>query len=441
MFVDKAKIFVKGGDGGDGLVSFRREKYVENGGPAGGDGGRGGDLIFEVDEGLRTLMDFRYQKHFKAERGERGKVKSMIGASADDTIVKIPPGTVIIDDDTGAVIGDMTRHGQQVVVAKGGRGGRGNIRFATPSNPAPYISENGEPGEERWIVLELKVMADVGLVGFPSVGKSTLLSVVSGAKPKIGAYHFTTLTPNLGVVDVGDGRSFVMADLPGLIEGAHEGVGLGHEFLRHVERTRVIIHVVDMAASEGRDPFDDWLKINAELVLYNDKLADRPQIIAANKMDMPEAVEQLELFKQQLAEYENGHKYHIVPISSLTKQGIQELLYKAADVLDETPVETAVEEVKENEERKVFTFKKKEEMTFTVHKEDDVYVVVSEGIERFMQRVNLNSYDAVMRFARVMRKMGVDTALRKIGARDGDYVRIGDFEFEFFEGSDYNPYD
>jgi GTP-binding protein len=441
MFVDKAKIFVKGGDGGDGIISFRREKYVENGGPAGGDGGNGGDLIFQVDEGLRTLMDFRYQKHFKAERGVRGKVKGMHGASADDTIVRIPPGTVIIDDDTGEIIADMTRHGQKVVVAKGGRGGRGNIRFATPTNPAPYISENGEEGQERWIVLELKVMADVGLVGFPSVGKSTLLSIVSGAKPKIGAYHFTTITPNLGVVDVGDSRSFVMADLPGLIEGAHEGVGLGHEFLRHVERTRVIIHVVDMAASEGRDPFDDWMKINAELALYNANLADRPQIIAANKMDMPEAEEQLVLFKQRLAELEEGKKHEIVPISSLTKQGIQELLYKTADLLDSIQVEAAEAEPAEQAERKVYTMNKKEEITFTIRREDEIYVVESEGIERMMKRMNLNSYDAVMRFARTMRKLGVDEALRKKGAKDGDMIRVNDFAFEFFEGSDYNPYD
>lgn len=439
MFVDKAKIFVKGGDGGDGIVSFRREKYVEQGGPAGGDGGRGGDLIFQVDEGLRTLMDFRYQKHFKANRGERGKVKSMHGAGAEDTIVRIPPGTVIVDDDTQEIIADMTRHGQQIVIAKGGRGGRGNIRFATQNNPAPYISENGEEGQERWVVLELKVMADVGLVGFPSVGKSTLLSVVSGAKPKIGAYHFTTITPNLGVVEVGDGRSFVMADLPGLIEGAHEGVGLGHEFLRHVERTRVIIHVIDMSASEGRDPFEDWVKINEELVLYNEKLADRPQIIAANKMDMPDSEEQLELFKEQLAAASGDRKYEIMPISSLTKQGVQELLYKAADVLDTVSEHVEIEDVKDVAERKVYTYEKRDETTFTIHKEDEVYVIVSEGIDKYMKRMNLTSYDAVMRFARTMRKMGVDAELRKMGAKDGDMVQIGDFAFEFFEGSDYNP--
>lgn len=438
MFVDKAKIFVKGGNGGNGIVSFRREKYVPEGGPAGGDGGRGGDVIFRVDEGLRTLMDFRYQKHFKAEPGERGKVKSMHGAGADDMIVRVPPGTIVIDEDTQEVIADMTRHGQEVVIARGGRGGRGNIRFATVSNPAPNIAENGEEGEERWVILELKVMADVGLVGFPSVGKSTLLSVVSAAQPKIGAYHFTTITPNLGVVDVGDHRSFVMADLPGLIEGAHEGVGLGHEFLRHVERTRVIIHVVDMAAVDGRDPYEDWVKINDELRLYNSKLMERPQIIAANKMDMPEAAEQLELFKEQLAERNDGVQHVIVPISTLTKEGVQELIYKAMDLLESLPEETVVEDVKENEERKVYKYeKKRDEMTFQIHREDEIFVIESESIERYMKRINLTSYDAVMKFANLMRRIGVDAELRKAGAKDGDTIRIGYYTFEFFEGTDY----
>lgn len=350
MFVDKAKIYVKGGDGGDGLVAFRREKYVPEGGPAGGDGGKGGDVIFRVDEGLRTLMDFRYQRHFKAQRGEKGRNKSQHGANAENMIVRVPPGTVVIDDDSQEVIADLTRHGQQIVVARGEQGGRGNIRFATPSNPAPELAEHGEEGQERWVVLELKVMADVGLVGFPSVGKSTLLSVVSAAKPKIGAYHFTTITPNLGVVEVGDGRSFVMADLPGLIEGAHEGVGLGHEFLRHVERTRLIVHVVDMAGSEGRDPFDDWQKINDELRQYNADLEKRPQIVAANKMDMPEAAEYLERFREEVAKVRGD--LEIMPISSLTRQGIQELLYRVSDLLDQIPEAPAIEEVTELAELK-----------------------------------------------------------------------------------------
>ncbi|MDM5276012.1 GTPase ObgE [Paenibacillus silvae] len=435
MFVDKAKIYVKAGDGGDGIVSFRREKYVPEGGPAGGDGGRGADIIFRVDEGLRTLMDFRYQRHFKAPRGEKGRNKSQHGANAENMIVRIPPGTVIIDEDSGEVLADLTRHGQQVVVAKGGRGGRGNIRFATPRNPAPELAENGEEGEERYIVLELKVMADVGLVGFPSVGKSTLLSVVSAAKPKIGAYHFTTITPNLGVVDVGEGRSFVMADLPGLIEGAHEGVGLGHEFLRHVERTRVIIHVVDMSGSEGRDPFEDWQKINDELRLYNPVLAERPQVVAANKMDMPESEANLEQFLQQVREVKPD--IEVMPISSLTRQGIQELLYRAADLLDQIPDESEVEEVAELSERKVYSLEKKEDEGFRIVRENDTFIVESAKIDRMMKRMQLNSHEAILKLARTLRYMGVDDELRKRGAVEGTIVRIGDFEFEFVEGSSY----
>ncbi|WP_010498644.1 GTPase ObgE [Paenibacillus elgii] len=431
MFVDKAKIYVKGGDGGDGLVAFRREKYVPEGGPAGGDGGDGGDVIFRVDEGLRTLVDFRYQKHFKAQRGEKGRNKSQHGANADDMIVRVPPGTVVIDDDTQEIIADLTRHGQQVIVAKGGRGGRGNTRFATPNNPAPEIAENGEEGVERWVVLELKVMADVGLVGFPSVGKSTLLSVVSGAKPKIGAYHFTTLTPNLGVVDVGDGRSFVMADLPGLIEGAHEGVGLGHEFLRHVERTRIIVHVVDMAATEGRDPFEDWVKINDELKLYNAKLEERPQIVAANKMDMPDAEEQLAEFKRKLVEI--GKELDIYPISALSRTGVQELLYKVADKLETIPEMPMVEELVELSERKVYRLETEEDEDFTIRRENDVFVVDSPSIEKLIKRTNFSTHESVMRFARILRKKGVDQALRERGAKDGQTIRIGDFEFEFVE--------
>jgi GTP-binding protein len=433
MFLDKAKIFVKGGNGGDGIISFRRELYVPEGGPAGGDGGKGGDVVFRVDEGLRTLIDFRYQKHFKAPRGEKGKTKGMHGANAEDMIVRVPPGTIVIDDDTHEIIADLTRHGQEVVVGKGGRGGRGNMRFSTPSNPAPYLSENGEEGQERWVILELKVMADVGLVGFPSVGKSTLLSVVSAAQPKIGAYHFTTITPNLGVVDVGEGRSFVMADLPGLIEGAHQGVGLGHEFLRHVERTRLIIHVIDMAATEERDPYDDWLKINEELRLYNEKLSQRVQIIAANKMDMPGADEQLQLFREKLES--DGHgEMEIFPISAVAQQGVRELLYRAADLLEQIPETPLVEEVVEVEERKIYRFEKEEdENEFTIRRENDTFVVECVAVEKMLKRINMNSYDALMRFGVTMRKSGIEAALRKKGAQDGHMVRIGDFEFEFVE--------
>jgi len=435
MFVDKAKIFVKGGNGGDGLVAFRRELYVPEGGPAGGDGGNGGNVVFRVDEGLRTLMDFRYQKHFKATRGEKGRNKSQHGANAEHMVVRVPPGTIVMDDDTGELIADLTRHGQEVVVAKGGRGGRGNIRFKSSVNTAPAIAENGEEGQERWVTLELKVMADVGLVGFPSVGKSTLLSVVSAAQPKIGAYHFTTITPNLGVVDLDEERSFVMADLPGLIEGAHTGIGLGHEFLRHVERTRIILHVVDMSGMEGRDPFDDWVKINDELRLYNAKLADRPQIVAANKMDMPESEENLAAFRDKVAELRPD--IEIMPISSLTKQAIREMLYRVADLLDSLPEVTeleAEEQAAKAEEGVVFRFEANDDMAFTIARDNEVYVIESEGIERLMRRTQFNSYEAVMRFGRILRGLGIDEALRKRGAKNGDTIRIGKFEFDFFEG-------
>ncbi|MDA5109013.1 MULTISPECIES: GTPase ObgE [Brevibacillus] len=425
MFVDQVRIYVKGGDGGNGAVSFRREKYVPLGGPAGGDGGRGGDVVFVVDEGLRTLVDFRYQKHFKAPRGENGRNKGQHGAGAEDLVVRVPPGTTVIDDDTGEIIADLVEHGQRAVIAKGGRGGRGNIRFATPANPAPHISENGEPGQERYVRLELKLIADVGLVGYPSVGKSTLLASVTAAKPKIAAYHFTTLTPNLGVVDLGE-RSFVMADLPGLIEGAHEGVGLGHQFLRHVERTRLIVHVIDMAAVDGRDPVEDFHQINRELKLYNLKLEERPQIVAANKMDLPEAKENLRRFQEQVP------GVTVYEISAATRQGVQELMHAVADLLETLPDKPTVEEVAEVEERVVFRAEKEPE-PFEISRDNEVYVVSGEKIEKLVRMTNLNSYDSVQRFARMMRSMGVDEALRRRGAKDGDTVRIGDFEFEFVE--------
>ncbi|MFC0212583.1 GTPase ObgE [Paenibacillus chartarius] len=431
MFVDKAKIFVKGGDGGDGLVSYRREAHVPLGGPAGGDGGKGGDVIFRVDEGLRTLMDFRYQKHFKAPRGEKGKTKNMHGANAEDMIVRVPPGTVVIDDDTNEILADMTVHGQEVVIARGGRGGRGNSRFASAANPAPEIAEKGEEGVERWVVLELKVMADVGLVGFPSVGKSTLLSVVSAARPKIASYHFTTLTPNLGVVEVEEGRSFVMADLPGLIEGAHEGVGLGHEFLRHIERTRVIVHVVDMSAAEGRDPYEDYVKINDELRLYNVRLEERPQLIVANKMDVPEAEEHLREFRAKLAA--DGVDRRIYPISAATKQGIQELLYAVADLLESIPAAPPVEELAEVAERKIYRLEQDDDDSFTIRRENDVFIVEGAAVERLAKRTDFNRYDSAVRFANILRKMGVDNELRRRGAVDGQTIRIGELEFEFSE--------
>lgn len=429
MFVDQTKIYVKAGDGGDGMVAFRREKYVPNGGPAGGDGGKGANVVFEVNEGLRTLMDFRYQRHFKAPRGEHGMSKNMHGANSKDMIVKVPPGTVVIDADTQEVIADLVENGQRAVIAKGGRGGRGNSRFATPSNPAPELSENGEPGQERDVVLELKLLADVGLVGFPSVGKSTLLSVVSAAKPKIADYHFTTIVPNLGMVETGDNRSFVMADLPGLIEGAHAGVGLGHQFLRHIERTRVIVHVIDMAALEGRDPFEDYLTINKELKEYNLRLTERPQIIVANKMDMPEAEENLQKFKDQLQE-----DYPIFPISALTRKGLRELLFAVADKIEETP-EFPLEHMEEETgvHRVLYKHEADAEAFKITRDSDGSFVVSGQKVEKLFKMTDFLREESVRRFARQLRGLGVDDALRAKGAKDGDIVKLLEFEFEFIE--------
>ncbi|MEB4737341.1 GTPase ObgE [Enterococcus sp. E5-112] len=435
MFLDQVTIDVKAGKGGDGMVAFRREKYVPDGGPAGGDGGRGGDVILIVDEGLRTLMDFRFNRHFKAQPGENGMSKGMHGRGSEDTYVKVPQGTTVRDAETGALLGDLIENGQTLVVAKGGRGGRGNIRFASPRNPAPEIAENGEPGQERKIELELKVLADVGLVGFPSVGKSTLLSVISSARPKIGAYHFTTLVPNLGMVTTSDGRSFAAADLPGLIEGASQGVGLGTQFLRHIERTRVILHVIDMSGMEGRDPYEDYLAINKELSTYNLRLLERPQIIVANKMDMPDAQENLVEFKEQLnkeKEDEFADDIPVFPISGVTRQGLDALLNATADLLEVTPEFPLYEE--ELEEETVHYGFNPEGPEFQIDRDSDAtWILSGEKIEKLFQMTNFDHDETVMRFARQLRGMGVDEALRARGAKDGDLVRIGEFEFEFVE--------
>lgn len=429
MFVDQVKIYVKAGNGGDGMVAFRREKFVPNGGPAGGDGGKGADVVFVVDEGLRTLVDFRFKRIFKAEHGEHGMSKSMHGRGAEDLVVKVPQGTIVKDIDTGEIIADLVAHGQRAVIAKAGRGGRGNKRFATPANPAPELSENGEPGQERNVQLELKVLADVGLVGFPSVGKSTLLSVVSAARPKIAAYHFTTIVPNLGMVDAGDGRSFVMADLPGLIEGASQGVGLGHQFLRHIERTRVIVHVIDMSGSEGRVPYEDYMAINNELEQYNLRLMERPQIIVANKMDMPDAEENLNEFKTKIAE-----DIPVFPISAVTKTGLRELLLAIADKLETTP-EFPLNEILEQEDEDTVLYKYvAEEPDFEISREPDgTFVLSGAKIERLFTMTNFERDASISRFARQLRAMGVDEALRKRGAKDGDIVRLLNYEFEFMD--------
>ncbi|AVP37239.1 GTPase ObgE [Staphylococcus felis] len=429
MFVDQVKIFLKAGDGGNGITAYRREKYVPFGGPAGGDGGRGASVVFEVDEGLRTLMDFRYQRQFKAKKGENGQGSNMHGKNAEDLVLKVPPGTTIKNSDNEEVLADLIEHGQRAVVAKGGRGGRGNSRFASPKNPAPDFSENGEPGEEIEVTLELKLLADVGLVGFPSVGKSTLLSIVSKAKPKIGAYHFTTIQPNLGVVTTPDQRSFVMADLPGLIEGASEGVGLGHQFLRHVERTKVIVHVVDMSGMEGRDPFDDYVTINKELTAYKQRLDERPQIIVANKMDMPESQEQLELFKAQL-----DSDVTVIPISSYTRENIDQLLYEIANTLESVKdIDFSLDEDSVGVNRVLYKHTPSQDKFEITRDDDGAYVVSGNAIERMFKMTDFNSDPAVRRFARQMRSMGIDDALRERGAENGDIVRILGGEFEFVE--------
>ncbi len=425
MFVDTAKVEVKAGDGGNGMVAYRREKYVPLGGPAGGDGGRGGNVIFVVDEGLRTLMDFRYQRHFKAKNGENGRPKNQYGAHAEDLIVKVPPGTVVRDAFTNELIADLTQDGERAVIVKGGRGGRGNVHFANAKNKAPDMAEKGEPGEERTVVLELKLLADAGLVGFPSVGKSTLLSVVSAAEPKIAAYHFTTLSPYLGVVTLGEGRSFVLADLPGLIEGAHEGLGLGHEFLRHVERTRVLIHVIDMAATEERDPVQDYQVIQKELESYNPILLKRPQIIAANKMDVPEAEAHLREFQASYPELE------VIPISAATRSGVDELMSRVGYLLDTMPdEEPEPEEVSADE---VVYTAKGQKIQFSIEMDQEVYVVVSNELDKLVQMTNFDQYDAVKRFQRILKRSGVDNALRERGAGNGDVIRVGDLEFDFVD--------
>lgn len=435
MFLDTAKISVKAGRGGDGMVAFRREKYVPNGGPWGGDGGKGGSVIFKVNEGLRTLMDFRYNRNFKAKAGEKGMTKGMHGRGAEDLIVSLPPGTTVRDATTGKVITDLVEHDQEFVVARGGRGGRGNIRFATPRNPAPEIAENGEPGEERELQLELKILADVGLVGFPSVGKSTLLSVVSAAKPKIGAYHFTTIVPNLGMVRTKSGDSFAMADLPGLIEGASQGVGLGTQFLRHIERTRVILHVIDMSASEGRDPYDDYVSINNELETYNLRLMERPQIIVANKMDMPDSEENLAAFKEKLAaNYDEFDDMPMIfPISSLAHQGLENLIDATAELLANTEEFLLYDETDMQEDEAYYGFNE-DERPFEITRDDDAtWVLYGDKLEKLFVMTNMERDESIMKFARQLRGMGVDEALRERGAKDGDIVRIGNFEFEFVD--------
>lgn len=437
-FVDQAQVELKAGKGGDGIVSFRHEKFVAMGGPFGGDGGHGGSIILKVDEGLRTLMDFRYNRHFKAQSGGKGGTKGMTGASAEDRIISVPQGTIVTDADTGEFLGDMVHEGQTLVVARGGRGGRGNIHFATPANPAPELSENGEPGQVRHIKLELRVLADVGLVGFPSAGKSTLLSVVSNAKPKIAAYHFTTINPNIGMVRLSDDRDFVMADLPGLIEGASEGVGLGFQFLRHVERTRVILHLVDMSGIEGQDPYTQYRKILTELEQYDATILERPQIVVGTKMDMPDSEENYEKFVSEV-KADSGLKFEpeIMAISAVTHKGVDDLLRATADMLDKAPVPESYKVEEETDaEAKLYKFEEDQaDVSVDWNDELDCWIISGPEVEKLAAMTNLQREATIMRFARQLRHMGVDDKLREAGAKDGDDVRINNTNF-IFEYSD-----
>lgn len=424
VFVDEVTIKLIAGKGGDGCTSFRREKYVPMGGPDGGNGGKGGDIIFEVDKNLKTLIDLRYKKIVKADKGTNGKGSARNGANAEDVILKVPEGTTIYNADSNLVLADLTKDKDRVTIAHGGRGGRGNKAFATHSEPAPKFSELGAPGEEVFVRCELKVMADVGLIGMPSVGKSTILSLISGANPKIGAYHFTTLNPNLGMVKLKDGRTFVMADLPGLIEGAHVGAGLGLQFLRHAMRTKILVHVIDMGAFEGRDPIEDYKKIRIEIDSYNEKLKKKKEVIIANKMDLPAAKENLEKFKKAIP------NIPIFEISALQKEGFEILLTELANLLEKLPEESIYEE-KDYESYIIYKFQN--ERPFTIKNDDGVWVIEGKEIEELFKMTRFTEDEAVLRFARKLKGMGVEEELERLGAKRGETVQILDYVFEFKE--------
>ena len=424
MFVDEVTIDLIAGDGGNGCMAFRREKYVEMGGPFGGNGGKGSNIVFAVDEGLNTLLDLRYKKLIRGNKGANGEGKGKHGANAEDVIVRVPLGTVITDAETGLVIADLVKKDDSVIAAYGGRGGRGNIAFATRSNPAPSFAENGEPGEVRRVKIELKLLADVGLVGMPSVGKSTIISKISASKAKIAAYHFTTLSPNLGVVKTKDNRSFVVADMPGLIEGASLGGGLGDKFLRHIERTRVLAHVIDMSAWEGRDPYSDYTIINKELESFNKKMMLKPQVIVANKMDVPGAKENLEEFKKKVKDVE------IFEVSAMNNEGMDNLLIHLADMLDNIE-KLPLYEDEEIESHVLYKFER--EQPFTITHEGNEWVIRGKEVEKLLKMTRFTSDEAANRFANKLRKMGIDDKPRELGAQEGDTIRILDFEFEYQE--------
>ncbi len=419
MFVDKVQIEASAGSGGNGIIAFRREKFVAQGGPFGGSGGKGGNVIFKVDMGLKTLLDFRYNKKYKAENGENGKTKAQHGKNAQDLILRVPPGTMIYNDDNGKLLFDLTQKGQEEVALLGGRGGRGNFELAKAGKHSLEISENGEPGEVANLRLELKLISDVGLVGLPSVGKSSLISVISKSRPKIAAYHFTTLVPNLGVTKSSDGRSFVVADLPGLIKGAHQGKGLGDQFLRHIQRTKVILHVLDMGAFEQRDPIEDFETINFELKNHNMNLEKKHMIVVANKMDLPDAQENLKRFKEKYPNIE------VFPISTITKKGIDNLLLHTADCIDNYQ-----EDTEEKPNFKMYEFKKTKDFTVQIN-EEGTYEVTGPTIKKLLAMTNFSTYDNIRRFSNQLKNLGVDEELRNKGVKSGDLVSVEGFEFEF----------
>lgn len=423
MFVDEVILKVEAGKGGDGCLAFRREKFIPMGGPFGGNGGKGSDIVFVVDEGLHTLIDLRYMKVVKGPKGENGSGKNQNGKNAEDVIIRVPQGTVVTDDESGLILADLKNKDDRVVVATGGRGGRGNTAFKTQSNPAPNFAENGEPGEKRTLKIELKLLADVGLVGMPSVGKSTIISMISKAKPKIAAYHFTTLTPNLGVVKASKNRSYVVADLPGLIEGASKGDGLGDKFLKHIERTRVIAHVIDIASTEGRDPYVDYITIRNELNEFDPNLLKRPEIIIANKIDGENAQENLKKFKEKVKDVE------VYEVSAILGEGLDKVIDRLADLLDEIP-QTPLYEDEQYESFVLYKFKKEE--PYTISRDyDGVWVVRGDEVEKLLKMTRFNTDEAIARFANKLRKMGIDDKLVELGVQEGDRVRILDYEFEF----------
>ena len=421
MFVDEVIIELTAGRGGDGCMAFRREKYIPMGGPFGGSGGKGGDIIFKADEGLRTLIDLRYQKHIKATPGKNGEGKNKNGSNAEDTIVKVPVGTTIKDSETGNIIADLTKNNEEVIVAYGGRGGRGNVSLATRSNPCPSYCEYGEPGENRKVKVELRMLADVGLVGLPSVGKSTILSMITNANPKIASYHFTTLSPNLGVVTTKDNYSYTVADLPGLIEGASNGAGLGHKFLKHIERTKIIAHVIDMSGTEGRDPYEDYLTIRKELENFSSKLIEKQEIIIANKMDIESSKDNLIKFKEKV-------NVPVYEISAINNIGLDNLINVLEEIIKNTKDEVLYE--KDIQESHVL-YKFKTEKPFTIEKDKKVFIIKGEQVEKIFKMTNFNTEESYVRFSNKLRRMGIDEELENMGIEEGDTVRILDYEFEW----------